>query len=219
MGYGGVAAVLIAMLAALTVLPAALRLLGARSTAAGCPGAATAPWPSDDEHGAWARLARGVMRRPVVVIVGVVVVLLAIASPFLGVKWGSVDYRVLPAGRTGARGRDKLATEFGPERRPPTCFSGGPPRPTWRRTPPSVEAVDGVVDVRPVATEGDTTLLRASWEGNSQTERSQDMVRDLREVEPDERHGAGRWPDRRHGRPDRLGRRPPAVDGADRRRS
>jgi RND superfamily putative drug exporter len=58
MGYGGMAAVLVAMLAALTVLPATLRLLGPRSTPAGCPWrrhrrsrsttrtAAGPPWPA-----------------------------------------------------------------------------------------------------------------------------------------------------------------------------
>ena len=87
----------------------------ARSTAAGCRGAGTARWCVEDVHGWWARLARGVMRRPIVVIVAVVIVLLAIASPFLGVKWGSVDHRVLPEDAPAHIAADKLATDFGTE--------------------------------------------------------------------------------------------------------
>ena len=109
MGYGGMAAVLVAMLAALTVLPATLRLLGRRVDAGRLPWRRHRPVEVDDAHGRWAALARGVMRRPWLVIAGTVGGLLLIASPFLGAKWGSVDYRVLPARRSGARrGREAL---------------------------------------------------------------------------------------------------------------
>ena len=109
MGYGGIAAVLIAMLAALTVLPAMLRLLGRRVDAGRLPWRRHRPVAVGDEHGRWARLARGVMRRPVVVIVVTVVGLLAIASPFLGASWGSVDHRVLPEDAPAHVAADKLA--------------------------------------------------------------------------------------------------------------
>ena len=54
-----------------------------------------------------------------------------------------------------------------------------------------------------MATEGDSTLLRAFWEGNSQTEASQDIVRDLREIDPAEGEALVGGTDRRHRRPDR----------------
>ena len=44
--------------------------------------------------------------------------------------------------------------------------------------------VDPTLRVFPVDTEGDVTLLRASWVGNSQTEDSQQIVKDIRAVEP-----------------------------------
>ena len=62
MGYGGVAAVLVAMLAALTVLPATLKLLGRRVDAGRLPWRRHRPVVVDDEHGAGARAA--VRRRP-----------------------------------------------------------------------------------------------------------------------------------------------------------
>jgi uncharacterized membrane protein YdfJ with MMPL/SSD domain len=186
MGYGGISAVLIAMLAALTVLPAALRLLGRRIDGGRMPWRRHRPVSVDDDHGWWARLAHAVMRRPVVVAVVVSTVLLAVASPFLGVKWGSVDYRVLPDDAPAHVAADKLNSDFGPEQSTANLFLQGVDRADVAAYTRDVEAVDGITQVQPVETEGDTALLRAIWEGNSQTQRSQDIVRDLRAVEPPE---------------------------------
>lgn len=180
-GYGGIAAVLIAMVAALTVLPAALALLGSRIDALRIPFLQRAP-RTEDGHGGWARLARGVMRRPVLVAAGVVAVLLVVASPFLGVKWGSVDYRVLPADTPSHQASERLNTEFGSERSTANVLVEGADRAGLDAYVAALAEVPGVVDVRPVATEGATTLLRAAWQGNSQSEDSQQVVRDLRAV-------------------------------------
>jgi trehalose monomycolate/heme transporter len=184
MGYGGMSAVVIAMLAALTVLPATLRLLGRRIDGGRMPWRRHRPVSVEDDHGWWARLAHGVMRRPVVVIVVVTAALLAIASPFLGAKWGSVDYRVLPEDAPAHVAADKLNSEFGPEQSSAQLLLEGVDRQDVRAYTREVESVDGITAVQPVATEGDTALLRAYWQGNSQDQRSQDIVRDLRAVDP-----------------------------------
>ncbi|GAA3528680.1 MMPL family transporter [Nocardioides daeguensis] len=181
-GYGGIAAVLVAMVAALTVLPAVLALLGTRIDALRIPFLQRAT-PVETGHGAWARLARAVMRRPVVVAAGVVLVLLAVASPFLGVKWGSVDYRVLPADTPSHQASQRLNDEFGPERSTANVLLRGADEEGVAAYTAALGEVPGVVDVRPVATEGDTTLLRAAWQGNSQSDHSQQVVRDLRAVD------------------------------------
>ena len=186
MGYGGMSAVVIAMLAALTVLPATLRLLGRRIDAGRMPWRRHRPVSVDDDHGWWARLSHGVMRRPVVVIVVVTAALLALASPFLGAKWGSVDYRVLPDDAPAHVAAEKLNSEFGPEQSSANLLLRGVDRADVAAYTRDVEAVDGITAVQPVETEGDSTLLRAFWEGNSQTQRSQELVRDLRAVEPPE---------------------------------
>ncbi len=180
-GYGGIAAVLIAMLAALTVLPAALALLGRRIDSLRVPFLNRAR-AVDSETGGWARLAHAVMRRPVLVAAGVIVVLLAIASPFLGVKWGSVDYRVLPPDTPAHVAADKLNDDFGGERSTANVLLTGADEAVVAAYTQELEGVDGVVDVRPVDSAGDTFLLRAAWEGNSQSVPSQEMVEDLRAV-------------------------------------
>ncbi|HTW14755.1 MAG TPA: MMPL family transporter [Nocardioides sp.] len=185
MGYGGIAAVLVAMVAALTVLPATLRLLGRRVDAGRLPWRRHRPVVVDDAHGRWARLARAVMRRPVAVIAVTVVGLLVIASPFLGARWGSVDHRVLPDDAPAHVAIDKLNTEFGAEASTASLLLRDVPDEQVASYTRAVQEVDGVTAVIPVAQADGATLLRAVWEGNSQTEASQAVVHDLREVDPD----------------------------------
>ena len=184
MGYGGMAAVLIAMLAALTMLPALLVVLGRRVDGGRLPwrrGRAVSTTTGEER---WGRLAHAVMRRPVLVMVATVLVLLAIASPFLGAKWGSVDYRVLPQDAPAHQAFDTLNSQFGPEQSTASLLLSGVSADdvaTYRDAVLDVEAVEGV---QSVATQGDVTLLRAAWLGNSQSEESQAIVESLREVRP-----------------------------------
>ncbi len=182
LGYGGIAAVIVAVIAATTVLPAILVLLGRRIDAGRLPWRRHRPVSVESDHGAWARLATAVMRRPLVVMVIVVTALLVIAAPFLGVKWGSVDYRVLPPDSPAHVAAEKLNTEFGQERSSANLLLETTDRADVAAYTADVKDVEGVVDVRTVAQDENTTLLRASWEGNSQTQESQDTVRAIREV-------------------------------------
>ena len=97
MGYGGVATVLVNMLAALTVMPALLAVLGPRVNALRIRRSVHRP-ARDEQSGAWYRIARSVMRRPVAYVVIILLVLLALASPFRSITWGGTDARALPAG-------------------------------------------------------------------------------------------------------------------------
>ncbi len=189
MGLGGMAAVLVAMVAALTILPALLKVLGHRVDAGRLPWRRGRAVAVEDSRGRWHALARAVMRRPVVVAAGVVVLLLAIASPFLGVRWGSVDYRVLPDDAPAHEAAAILSEEFGPERSSASLVlegAGAADGATVTSYVEAVERVDPTMQVVPVDTKDGITLLRASWEGNSQTEASQQVVKDIRAVQPGE---------------------------------
>jgi uncharacterized membrane protein YdfJ with MMPL/SSD domain len=95
-GYGGVATVLVDMIAALTVLPALLAVLGPKVNSLRIRRTVPGP-PAAENAGGWYRLAHSVMRRPLLYAVPIVVLLLALGSPFLKVVWGGVDATVLPA--------------------------------------------------------------------------------------------------------------------------
>src|ERR1039457_6075872 len=111
MGYGGVSTLLVDMLAALTVMPALLAVLGPRVNALRVRRSAGRP-PAAEESGAWYRLARSVMRRPVAYVAVIVVVLLALGSPFLRVTWGGTDATALPAGPAPRVVTDALNRDF-----------------------------------------------------------------------------------------------------------
>ena len=159
MGAGGIAAVLVAVAAALTVLPALLAVLGPRVEA--LPVRRRRARLHADS-GAFARLARSVMRRPVLYAVGVVAVLLVVGLPFLRVTFGGIDARALPAG-TGSRQvaetleRDFPANATSPIRAVVTVPAGAPAGlPAWldaARTVPGITSAtvvgerDGTAEV------------------------------------------------------------------------
>ncbi|MGZ0151175.1 MMPL family transporter [Kribbella sp. WER1] len=108
MAYGGAAAVAIAMIAALTALPALLGVLGHRVNNLRI----FKPRKAAAEHGTWYRLAHSVMRRPVRYVVVLVPVLLVLGIPFLNAQLGGVDHRSLPAGATSRTVTETLQRDF-----------------------------------------------------------------------------------------------------------
>jgi uncharacterized membrane protein YdfJ with MMPL/SSD domain len=185
LGYGGIAAVLIGVLTALTILPAVLVLLGRKIDNGRMPWRKGKAVSVDTDHGAWARLAHGVMKRPVIVLVVILGALLFVASPFLGVNWGAVDYRVLPPDHPAHIAADHLNTEFGHEKSTANILLRTADKTviaTYGAEAQKVAGVEGPVQV--LAQKGGDTLLRATWSGNSQTTASRKVVEDLRAIRP-----------------------------------
>ncbi|KAA2251349.1 MMPL family transporter, partial [Solihabitans fulvus] len=111
LSYGGMSAVAIAAIVSLTLLPALLGILGHRVDKLGMP------WrrrkaARGEEGGGWRKVATRVMRRPVLFAVPIVAVLLALGAPFLGVKFGQVDQKVLPEGNSARVAADLVAHDF-----------------------------------------------------------------------------------------------------------
>ncbi len=93
MGLGGAIVTALAALGALTVLPAALAILGPRINAL-----SVLPQSSDkQEAGLWYRLSTAVMKRPVFVMVPVVAVLLFLASPAFDLRLANPGPSLLPS--------------------------------------------------------------------------------------------------------------------------
>jgi trehalose monomycolate/heme transporter len=111
MGYGGVATVAVDMLAALTVLPALLAVLGPKVNALRIRRSVHRP-VRDETSGAWYRLGRSVMRRPAVYATVIVIGLLALGTPFLRISWGGTDARTLPAASTVRHVSEALDSQF-----------------------------------------------------------------------------------------------------------
>ncbi|MBB4691121.1 MMPL family transporter [Paractinoplanes abujensis] len=86
--YAGVLVVVMAVLGALTVLPAALGVLGPRTLRRNPPPV--------NHHGFWYRLGTRVMRRPVLFAAAGLVLVGVLGAPALGLRIGLPDDRVLP---------------------------------------------------------------------------------------------------------------------------
>ena len=106
--YAGIAVVAVAMLGAIVVLPATLSLLGRRVDSLMILRRSATP----TDEGAWARIARLVMRRPWPIAIASVVVLLALGAPFLRAAWGQSDDRSLPTSATVRQTGDVLRADF-----------------------------------------------------------------------------------------------------------
>ncbi|MGW0806535.1 MMPL family transporter [Nonomuraea sp. NPDC002799] len=108
-GLGAAAVVVVAMGAALIVLPAALGILGPRVNALRLTpdfGGARR------DGGFWHAVASSVMRRPLLYLVAVTAVLASLAVPFLHVSFGNVDHRVLPAASESRRVAETVDRDF-----------------------------------------------------------------------------------------------------------
>jgi putative drug exporter of the RND superfamily len=108
LAVGAIVVVLVAVAAALTLLPAVLRLVGDRIDALRIPFVRR-----PGEGGFWARVARAVMRRPVVSLVASVAILVAATVPFAGINTGFAGVSTLPASFESKRGYELLAEELG----------------------------------------------------------------------------------------------------------
>ncbi|MCL6647437.1 MAG: MMPL family transporter [Chloroflexi bacterium] len=106
-GIGGLLVVTLAVLAALTALPALLALLGRRVNALALP----LPAPREGT-GLWRRLAHAVMRRPLMVLLPTLAVLLALGAPFLEVRLGAPDASILPPDRPSRQAYELLRQRF-----------------------------------------------------------------------------------------------------------
>ncbi|MBV8293921.1 MAG: MMPL family transporter, partial [Mycobacterium sp.] len=116
--YAGIATVAFVAVAAIMVTPAAIVLLGPRLDALdvrrlgrrmlGRPDPVRKP--VDQEF--WYRSTKFVTRRAVPVGLAVVAVLLVLGLPFLGVKWGMPDDRVLPRSASAHAVGDQLRRDF-----------------------------------------------------------------------------------------------------------
>jgi len=117
-GYAGVATVAFAALSAIIITPAALMMLGDRVDALdvrramrrilGRPAPAALPI----EQQFWYRATKFVMRHAVPIALAVILLLVFLGAPFLGVRPGFPDDRVLPKSASAHQVGDLLRSDF-----------------------------------------------------------------------------------------------------------
>jgi uncharacterized membrane protein YdfJ with MMPL/SSD domain len=197
MGFGGMSAVLIAMLAALTLLPALLGMLGPKVDAL-----SVRPWlrrrlvrrpaavSADDAHGVWYRIAHSVMRRPVVYAVVVTGVLIALALPFLRVEFGGIDVRVLPEDQESRIVTETIDRDFPPSTQGPitSIVTLADPVDSPAGSAALLSYVDAVAEVPGVdgatvtGAAGDTARVSVAYDGDPVDKTARDLVQAVRDV-------------------------------------
>jgi RND superfamily putative drug exporter len=185
MGMGGIAAVLVAMIAAVTVLPALLVMLGPRINALRIPlphRRRPAPaGPGDEESGGWARFAHTVMRRPAVFIVGVLIILGVLASPFLSAKFAGADERILPAGTESRVVSERIAADFpGGLAAPIETLVDGASAAQVQEIVGQIKSIPGITGAQIVTSKGDSALIDVGYAGGRTDQQTYDAVRAIR---------------------------------------
>jgi uncharacterized membrane protein YdfJ with MMPL/SSD domain len=117
-GYAGIATVGLTAIAAVVMTPAAIVLLGDRLNALDVRRllrrARRRPQPSHRslEPQFWYRSTKFVTRRALPIGLAVTALLVLAGTPFLGVRWGFPDDRVLPASASARQVGDQLRSDF-----------------------------------------------------------------------------------------------------------
>jgi putative drug exporter of the RND superfamily len=121
MGYSAAVAVVVAVLAAITLLPALLGALDYRINSLRVHLGKT--HPDDHQPHGWARWARGVVGRPWRSLIAAVAFLLILAIPVLDLHLGSSDNGELPKSTTARQAYDLIDEGFGPGTNGPLLVS------------------------------------------------------------------------------------------------
>lgn len=189
MGAGGILVALISAAVALVALPAALALLGTRVNAL-----APKRWRDASERtaraeatGFWYRLSRAVMRRSVLVAAASATLLIVLGLPFFGIKFTGVDPTVLPKSASAHEVFTSVNEDFPSKSTSPMYIAVKAPqsaRSEVERYAGDLRGLSGAAAVTPAE-----YLGGGYWRVDviSKTryldDRSQDLVRDIRNVE------------------------------------
>lgn len=183
LSYGGMAAVAIAALVSLTLLPALLGVLGHRVDKLALPWRRGNKVPSE---AGWRRLAGRVMKRPVLVALPIVLVLLGLGAPFLGVKFGEVTEKVLPEGSPVRVAAETVNSDFAALSGSglKVVVTGNPDAAAVQAFLAEVGEVPGIGEARIAAEPANGTwLISAGLEQDALSDASKQALRDVRALD------------------------------------
>jgi uncharacterized membrane protein YdfJ with MMPL/SSD domain len=188
MGIGGALVALLAASLALVVLPALLTVLGPRVNALAPRWLARAAdrETRPDERGAWYRLSRFVMRRPAPIAIASAALLIALGTPFAGVKFIDADASVLPASASSRQVDDILNRQFLPNRTAPLEVVVGAPAgsPQVRALAARIRTLPNVSAVAPAQPAGaGTSLLAVAPVHGPLTTSTRQLVKKVRAID------------------------------------
>ncbi|MBV9195008.1 MAG: MMPL family transporter [Solirubrobacterales bacterium] len=147
-------AVVIAVLAALTLLPAELAILGPHINSLRVR---TPPTEEQARHGLWAKWAAEIARFPVVAGLAALAILIPLMIPLLSLTLGQQDTAALSTSTTARRAYDLISKNFGPGVNGPLLIAvtlgspaSSPSDPRLQTLQKDISATSGVAAVTPV---------------------------------------------------------------------
>ena len=182
-GVAGAAVGVLSALMALFVVPAMLAVLGTRINALSIR---RGPAVSDASN-RWLTLARGVMRRPVLVAVGTTAVLLALAAPLVDTHLTGPSAQAVPPGQQSYDTNKYLESHYPREvtEAVTLAVTGEMGDEQLAALASEVAAVPHVAQVTPFTRAGpDVAFTTAALDGPALGDNSQDAIRDIRDLSP-----------------------------------
>jgi putative drug exporter of the RND superfamily len=198
-----IAAVFIVMAAAVTLLPALLGYVGRWIDRLRLPiGRRSVPQVAADGHVVptrrWAAWTRLIDRHSILVTVGAATILLALAAPFLGVRYGFPDAGNDPENRSSRQAYDMAAESFGVGANGPLLvtaeLSSATDTTAVQNLATAIGDTPGVATAAPptIGADGHAALITVIPETGPQDGATEDLVRTLRDdVIPAATHGTG----------------------------
>jgi RND superfamily putative drug exporter len=194
LGVAGAIVVGVAVLYALTFLPATLAILGPRVNAWRVPNLDPFRRPPARDAGGrgfWHGLAVAVMRRPLVVLIPTVAFVLVTGSPFLQFRLANADTLTLPPQSEARRGYDSLVANFpGQEQSTITVvafFANGDPRTSSRSeyvaaTAATIARLPDVLSAAAPRTAGRITFFQVVTAKPASTDDARNLVKAIRAI-------------------------------------
>ncbi|MFF7815742.1 MMPL family transporter [Streptomyces sp. NPDC007945] len=187
MGFAAAGTVVIAVLIALTLIPALLGFAGdkvvGRKQRKGGADAEKAAKPNGGTR--WARF---VIRRPLFVLLAGVIGLGAVAIPAASLEMGLPDDGVKPVSATERRAYDLLSDGFGPGFNGPLLVVVDGDRATADRTVTTIKGLDGIAAVTPATPNkaGDAAMITVIPKDRPSSGATETLVHDIRDATGDE---------------------------------
>lgn len=182
-GWGGIAVVVFDLIAALVFLPALMSVVGHRIDRFRLPlPRRTVTGIVDENAGAWARLARTVMRGPAVSLMAVACVLVAFGAGLTATNLGSTDQRYLPVDAPARIGTEALGEDFpaGEVGRLHVAVVGDPDEEALEEYVERLDALPGTVRSTLERTGEDVAHVEVVYQGATDDPEVQELVRDVR---------------------------------------
>ncbi len=185
LGYSSAVAVVTAVLAAITLLPAVLAVVGRHIEAARIP-AFLRPKPRDPDGGFWGAWGRLATSRPWWAIAGALAILIPLIVPFFSLDLGQEDVGATPKTTTERQAYDLMAEGFGPGYNGPLLVAtklGTPPKPSSEYTSQEKQAKSLQQQLEQEQKQGKSEQQRLTDQASALTRQQQNLEQQQRQLE------------------------------------